>query len=54
VLKVNFDTQKEAVKRFGAKRQSMFIMYKGVGERMRSMADTQAESIKELIDAGMN
>lgn len=54
VLKVNFDTQKEVVKRFGATKQSVFIMYKGSAERMRSMADTQQDSIKALIDAGMN
>lgn len=54
VLKVNFDSQRDIAKRFGASKQSVLIMYKGSAERMRSLGDTNQDSIKDLIDAGMN
>ena len=49
VLHVDFDSQKEAVARFGARMQSTLIAFAGATETARSTGDTNAASIKALV-----
>jgi thiol-disulfide isomerase/thioredoxin len=49
VLRVDFDTQKDALKRFGAQMQSTLITFKNGKETGRSVGDTNAASIAALI-----
>jgi thiol-disulfide isomerase/thioredoxin len=48
IFTVNFDTQKDAVKEFGARMQSTLIAFHGKAEQGRSVGDTHAESILAL------
>ena len=50
VVHVDFDSQKDAVHRFGARVQSTLITFKGVAETARSVGDTNAASIAALLD----
>lgn len=50
VVLVDFDSQKEAVKAFGARMQSTLIAFKGSVETGRSVGDTNATSIATLLD----
>jgi thioredoxin 1 len=47
---VDFDTQKDAVKYFGARVQSTLIAYKGATETGRSVGDTERTSIAALLE----
>ena len=47
---VDFDTQKDAVKFFGARMQSTLIAFKGVTETGRSVGDTERSSIAALLN----
>jgi thiol-disulfide isomerase/thioredoxin len=47
---VDFDSQKDAVKYFGARMQSTLIAYKGVTETGRSVGDTDRASIAALLN----
>jgi thiol-disulfide isomerase/thioredoxin len=49
VFRVDFDTQKDAVKRFGARMQSTLITFKDGRETGRSVADTDPASIAALL-----
>lgn len=49
VFKVDFDTQKDALKRFNAEMQSTLIAYKGKREMSRSVGDVRLESIAVLL-----
>lgn len=49
VFTVDFDTQKDALKRFGAQKQSTLIAFNGGKETARSVGDTSAESISALV-----
>jgi thiol-disulfide isomerase/thioredoxin len=49
VYTVNFDTQKDVVKQFGARIQSTLIVFHGVTEKGRSAGDSHADSIKALV-----
>ena len=49
VFDVDFDSQKDAVRGFGARMQSTLIAFKGGTEVGRSVGDTQAGSIKDLV-----
>lgn len=49
VLRVDFDTQKDALKKFNVKMQSTLIAFKGAAETARSVGDTNAESIGALV-----
>jgi thioredoxin 1 len=49
VFKVDFDNQPDVVKSFGARSQSTLIAYKGASETKRSVGDTNAASIEELL-----
>ena len=47
---VDFDTQKDAVKFFGARVQSTLIAFKGATETARSVGDTGRSSITTLLN----
>jgi thiol-disulfide isomerase/thioredoxin len=49
VFRVDFDTQKDALKRFGVRTQSTLITFKGGKETGRSVGDTNRESIAALL-----
>ncbi|SFI69335.1 Thioredoxin [Bosea sp. OK403] len=49
VMRVDFDGQKDAVKRFGARTQSTLITFKGSLETGRSVGDTNSASIETLL-----
>ena len=53
VFRVDFDSQKEAVKSFKATTQSTLIVFKGDKERGRSVGDTSAASIAALLDKAL-
>jgi thiol-disulfide isomerase/thioredoxin len=50
VFHVDFDSQKDAVKAFGARMQSTLITFKGSTETGRSVGDTDPASIAALLD----
>ncbi|QPC93859.1 thioredoxin family protein [Mesorhizobium sp. INR15] len=50
VFEVDFDSQKDIVRAFGAQMQSTLITYKGTKEVGRLVGVTQADSIKQLLD----
>lgn len=47
---VDFDSQKDAVKYFGARMQSTLIAFKGATETGRSVGDTERSSITALLN----
>ena len=49
VFKVDFDTRKETLKRFGVRSQSTLIVFKGQTEVGRSVGDTNPSSIEALL-----
>ena len=49
VFTVDFDSQKDVVKAFGATMQSTLIVFKGATEVGRSAGDTKKESIDGLL-----
>jgi thioredoxin len=49
VVRVDFDSQKEALRKFGARVQSTLITFKGGVETGRSIGDTDAASIAALL-----
>ncbi len=49
VLRVDFDSQKDALKAFNVSKQSTLIVYKGSKEMGRSTGDTASASIESLI-----
>jgi len=49
ILRVDFDSQKEALKAFNVSKQSTLIVYKGSKEMGRSTGDTSSASIEKLI-----
>jgi thioredoxin-like negative regulator of GroEL len=53
VFRVDYDGQKEAVRRFGARSQSTLIVYKGKTEVGRSVGDTKAASIAAMLDKSL-
>lgn len=50
VVHVDFDSQKDAVRRFGARVQSTLVAFKGPVETARSVGDTDPRSIAALLD----
>jgi len=46
---VDFDSQKDLVRRFGARMQSTLISFKGAAEQGRSVGDTNRQSIAALL-----
>ena len=49
-LVVDFDRQKDQVRRFGAMTQSTLIVFRGRVEQGRSVGETDRESISELME----
>jgi len=49
VVRVDFDSQKDAVRAFRATSQSTLIAFKGRSETARSVGDTNAASIEKLV-----
>lgn len=49
ILHVDFDTQKEIVRGFGARSQSTLIAFRGQNETARSVGDTSSDSIEALM-----
>jgi thiol-disulfide isomerase/thioredoxin len=50
---VDFDTQKDAVRFFGAQMQSTLIAFKGTTETARSVGDTERSSIAALSNKAL-
>ena len=46
---IDFDSQKDLVRQFGAQKQSTLIAFKGSNERGRSVGDSKRESITALV-----
>lgn len=53
VYEVDFDTAKDALKRFGVRYQSTLIMFKGAKEVGRSTGDTDPKQIQALVSKGL-
>ena len=53
VFKVDFDTQKDALRALNAQRQSTLIVFKGEKETGRSVGDTNPGSIEALLDSAL-
>lgn len=49
ILTVNYDSQKDVVRSFGARSQSTLIAFKGSTETARSVGDTDPESVEALF-----
>ena len=49
IFRVDFDSQKDVVRSFGAQMQSTLIVFHGGAERGRSTGDTNAASIQALL-----
>jgi len=49
VFDVDFDSQKDIVRQFGAQQQSTLIVFKGKSERGRSIGETDPSAIKALL-----
>jgi thiol-disulfide isomerase/thioredoxin len=47
---IDFDSQKDVVRRFGARQQSTLIAFKGATEQGRSVGDTNRSSIAALLN----
>jgi len=47
---IDFDSQKDLVRRFGARMQSTLISFKGATEQGRSVGDTNRRSIAALLN----
>ncbi len=47
---IDFDSQKDLVRQFGAQKQSTLIAFKGSSERARSVGDSKRESITALAN----
>jgi thiol-disulfide isomerase/thioredoxin len=50
VYNVDFDTQKDIVRAMGAQMQSTLIVFHGAAEKGRSTGDTDAASIRALLE----
>ena len=48
-FKVNFDTQKDVMRKFNARMQSTLICYRGTKEVGRSVGETQGEWIDDML-----
>ena len=52
-LKVDFDSQKDAVKQFNAKMQSTLVLYKGKTEIARSVGETDESRIRSMLQKAL-
>ena len=53
VFRVDFDSQKDALKALGVQKQSTLIVYKGASEKGRSTGATDPMSIEELLEKSL-
>ncbi len=53
IFNIDFDTQKDLVRKFNAMRQSTLIVYKGATETNRTVGATQAGPITEMLATGL-
>lgn len=53
VFTIDFDGQRDLVRRFDARMQSTLILYKGRTEIARSVGETQAEWIEQLLEKAL-
>ena len=49
-FRIDFDTQKDIVKRFGAKMQSTLVLFKGKTEVARSIGETSEDKIRAMLN----
>lgn len=52
-LRVNFDSDKEAVRLFNVQKQSTLIVFKGSAEKARSTGETDPQKIRALLEKGV-
>ena len=50
IFAIDFDAQKDAVRALGARMQSTLVAFHGSVERGRSVGDTNADSIRALLE----
>jgi thiol-disulfide isomerase/thioredoxin len=53
IFRLDFDSQKNDLKRFAAQSQSTLIVFKGNKEAGRSVGDTKRDSIASLLDKAL-
>jgi thioredoxin-like negative regulator of GroEL len=53
-LVVDFDTQKDVLRTFRVTQQSTLIAFKGTAERARSVGDTNAASLRALMQSSLS
>jgi thioredoxin 1 len=53
IFEIDFDTQKDVVRAFGAQMQSTLIAYKGGAEVGRLVGETGIDPIRQLLNATM-
>ncbi len=53
IYTIDFDTEKDVMRTFGAASRSTLIVFKGTTEMGRSVGETSAESIKALMEKGL-
>ncbi len=53
IFNIDFDTQKDLVRKFNAMRQSTLIVFKGANEIERSVGATQAGPITDLLNKAL-
>jgi thioredoxin-like negative regulator of GroEL len=54
ILHVDFDAQKDVVRAFGAHMQSTLIVFHGAERKGESVGDTDADSIKALLEKSLS
>ena len=52
-FRVDFDTQKDLLKRFNARTQSTLVMFKGKDEVARSVGETDEARLRALLDKAL-
>jgi thioredoxin len=53
IFVVDYDSQTDIMRKFGARQRSTLIVYKGADEAGRIVGDTRAESIEALLAKGV-
>ncbi|MGU3539303.1 thioredoxin family protein [Methylobacterium sp. A54F] len=53
VFTIDFDTQKDLMRRFDARQQSTLIVFKGANEVGRSVGETQPEWIESVVEKAL-
>lgn len=53
IYTIDFDTEKDVMRSFGATSRSTLIVFKGTTEMGRLVGDTREESIKALMEKGL-